>query len=151
MDGPALMRRAGIADADAVRDMTRAAYATWVPVIGREPLPMQVDYAKAVVAHRIDLLEQAGQLVALIEMVPQPDHLWLENVAVHPAHQGQGLGRRLMAHAMSVARDMALPDIRLLTNAAFAANLRFYDSLGFVVTARTPFKGGFTVYFARKL
>lgn len=146
-----MMRRAGLADADAVRDLTRAAYAPWGPLIGREPMPMRVDYARAVLDHRIDLLEEAGHLVALIEMVPHPDHLWLENLAVHPDHQGRGLGRHLMRHAEAVAAELGLTELRLLTNAAFAANLRLYDSLGFAVTARTPFMGGFTVYFARKL
>ena len=144
------MRRAGPADVAAVRELTRAAYARWVPVIGREPLPMQVDYARAVVDHRIDLLEEGG-LVAVIEMIPRQDHLWIENVAVHPSQQGRGLGSRLLAHAEAVAREMGLGEIRLLTNEAFAANLGFYRSLGFVETAREPFRGGFTIYFSRLL
>ena len=145
------MRRAVPGDAPAITALTRAAYGPWVPLIGREPMPMRVDYALAVVDHRIDLLEEDGVLVALVEMIVRADHLWLENVAVHPAHQGRGLGHRLMAHAEAVARELGLGEIRLLTNAAFAANLRFYDGLGFQVTARTPFMGGFTVYLARKL
>jgi len=37
-----------MADASAIRALTREAYAKWVPVIGREPKPMMADYAKAV-------------------------------------------------------------------------------------------------------
>ena len=66
-----IFRRATLADAVLVRDITRAAYAKWVPVIGREPKPMIADYDKAVTNHIIDLLEDAGQPIALIEVIPQ--------------------------------------------------------------------------------
>lgn len=144
-------RRGTPADAGAIAALTRAAYAPWVPVIGREPLPMTVDYAAAVQDHRIDLLHQDGVLVALIEMVPHPDHLWIENVAVSPDHQGRGLGRALIGHAETVARALGTPELRLLTNAAFAVNLRFYLAMGFAEERREPFRGGMTVYFRKRL
>jgi hypothetical protein len=34
------LRRAIAADAAAIRELTRQAYAKWVPIIGREPLPI---------------------------------------------------------------------------------------------------------------
>ncbi|RVC49448.1 GNAT family N-acetyltransferase, partial [Mesorhizobium sp. M00.F.Ca.ET.038.03.1.1] len=40
IDFPIRFRTAEAADAAAIRDIVRAAYAKWVPVIGREPLPM---------------------------------------------------------------------------------------------------------------
>ena len=43
-------------DASAVRELTRTAYAKWVPVIGREPKPMGADYDRAVRDHIVDLL-----------------------------------------------------------------------------------------------
>ena len=49
------LRPAEPADAAAIRDIVRAAYAGWVPVIGREPLPMRADYDKAVREHQFDL------------------------------------------------------------------------------------------------
>ena len=42
------IRRAGPSDALAVRELTRQAYAKWVPVIGREPTPMTADYERIV-------------------------------------------------------------------------------------------------------
>jgi GNAT superfamily N-acetyltransferase len=144
-------RRAGLADAAAIRSLTRAAYGPWVPLIGREPLPMVTDYDQAVASDLIDLLEQDTALLALIQMKVGADHLWLDNVAVHPDHQGRGLGHRLMAHAEATARDLGLPELRLLTNMAFAANLRFYEGLGFQETAREAFRGGVTVHYAKAL
>ena len=37
------LRQAVPADAPAIRELTRAAYAKWIPLIGREPKPMTAD------------------------------------------------------------------------------------------------------------
>ena len=151
-DGGALaLRRAGPADAAAVRTLTRAAYAKWVPVIGREPLPMTADYEHAVRAHRIDLLVAAGALAALIEMVPEQNVLLIENVAVAPAFQGQGLGRRLMAHAETVARELGLGRLRLYTNALFTENVALYRRLGYAIDREEPFRGGVVVHMSKAI
>lgn len=147
---PAL-RRAVPSDAPAVRALTRAAYAKWVPVIGREPMPMTVDYDARVRNHRIDLLHVENRLAALIEMVPGPDHLLIENVAVLPAFQGRGYGRRLLAHAETVAASLGLAEMRLYTNKLFAANVQLYCRLGYQVDREEPFKGSFTVYMSKPL
>jgi molybdopterin-guanine dinucleotide biosynthesis adapter protein len=144
------IRRAGKDDAAAVRQLTRVVYSKWVPVIGREPKPMQADYEKAVINHWIDLFEQNGELVSLIEMIPKSDHLHVENIAVSEAHQGQGLARKMLDHAASLAKASGLPELRLLTNKAFATNLALYERLGFENYAEIPFPGGgITVYFRK--
>ena len=97
--GDTQIRRAGRADAGAVRELTRSAYVKWVPVIGREPMPMVADYDRAVREHMIDLLFVGASLVALIETVNKADHLLIENVAVAPQFRGRGFGRLLLDHA----------------------------------------------------
>jgi GNAT superfamily N-acetyltransferase len=145
------LRRAGRSDAAAVRELTRAAYARWVPVIGREPLPMTVDYDARVREHRIDLLHVGDRLVALIEMIAETDHLLVENVAVLPAFQGRGYGRRLMAHAETVATSLGLGEMRLYTNKLFAGNVQLYLALGYQIDREEPFKESFTVYMSKSL
>src|ERR1700749_3174445 len=83
-------------DAARIRDLTRAAYAKWVALIGREPLPMQADYERAVAEHTIDLLIADGALAGVLETILRPDHLWIENVAVAPKRQSRGYGRLLL-------------------------------------------------------
>ncbi len=144
-------RRAGPADAAFVRDLTRAAYAKWVPVVGREPMPMQADYETAVREHRIDLLSLGGETLALIETMLRPDHLWIENIAVSPAAQRQGLGRRLLKRAEALAAEAGLAELRLLTNALFAGNVALYRSEGYAIEKKEPFeKGGVTVYMSKR-
>lgn len=143
-------RRATLADTALVTALTRAAYSPWIVVIGREPMPMLTDYVEAIAQHRIDILDQPNP-VALIEMIPHADHLWLENLAVHPDHHRQGIGHTLITHAEQVAQSLRMPELRLLTNAAFTANLAFYTKQGFTETHRAPFKAGVTAYFTKRL
>jgi GNAT superfamily N-acetyltransferase len=127
------LRQATAADVAAIRALTRAAYAKWVSLIGREPVPMTADYDAAILTHRFDLLERDGRLAALIETVDEGDQLLIENVAVAPAFQGQGLGRALLAHAERLAAELGRPRLRLFTNRRFAENIRLYQSVGYVI------------------
>jgi|SRR5579863_2519953 GNAT superfamily N-acetyltransferase len=147
----ALLRLAGPEDVEAVRALARSAYAKWIPVIGREPMPMVADYARAVREHRIDLFETEGKLAALIETIAFPDHLFIENVAVSPEAQGRGYGRLLMGHAEEVARALGLITLRLLTNKAFEANVQLYLKLGYRIDREEPFREGYTVYMSKEL
>lgn len=148
---PATMRQATLADADAILALTRAAYAKWVPVIGREPLPMTADYAAAARHHRIDLLEIGGDIAALIETIAAADHLLVENLAVAPHRQGQGIGRRLLGEADRLAEASGLYEVRLYTNALFASNVAFYLGQGYRVTSEDAFRGGTVVHLAKRL
>ena len=125
------LRRATPADAALVRALTRSAYAKWVPIVGREPRPMTADYDRAVAEHLIDLLESAGQTVALIEMAPADDHLLIVNIAVAPDRHGQGLGTRLLAHAETTARALGLKELRLYTNGVMTSNIAMYERHGY--------------------
>jgi GNAT superfamily N-acetyltransferase len=127
------MRQAGAGDAEAIRRVTREAYAKWVPVIGREPMPMGADYEEALERHRFDLMYAGGALVALIETVDEGDQLLIENVAVLPERQGQGLGSKLLAHAEALARSLGRTRLRLYTNKLMGENVRLYLRLGYRV------------------
>ncbi len=145
------LRRAQPADASAVRELTRAAYAKWVPVIGREPKPMTADYDLAVREHLIDLLYVDGQMAGLVEMIPQADHLLIENLAISPPCQGRRYGGRLMRHAEQVATSLGLPETRLYTNKLFAENVQFYCRRGYRVTHEEAFKAGIAVHMSKLL
>jgi GNAT superfamily N-acetyltransferase len=142
VDGSTSLRRGRAADAAAIRSLTRAAYAKWIPVVGREPKPMSADYDAAMLVHRFDLLHVDGELAALIETVDEGDRLLIENVAVAPGFQGRGLGRRLLAHAETVAADLGYRRIRLYTNQRFTENLQLYARLGYRVDSEDPIDGG---------
>lgn len=143
------IRRAGPADAADVRELARSAYAKWVPLIGREPVPMVADYERAVREHMIDLLFVGAGLVALIETVNKTDHLLIENLAVAPPFQGRGYGRLLLDHVERLAASLRLPELKLYTNQQFATNIEFYSRHGFAVDREEPFMGGFKVHMSK--
>lgn len=143
-------RRATSADADAVRELTRAAYAKWARLIGREPKPMVADYERAVREHIIDLCERDRELLGLVEMIPQPDHLLIENIAVRPDQQGTGLGDMLLRHAEAQARSLGAAETRLYTNALFADNLAFYAKRGYSEFRRETLAPGAVAVHMRK-
>ncbi len=150
--GPIAFRPARPDDADAIRALVRAAYAKWIPIIGREPRPMQADYAVAVREHDFDIaVTPDGEMVALIETMLRSDHLWIENIAVAPARQGQGLGMLLLGRAEARARAAGRNELRLLTNGRMDVNIALYRRLGFTRDREEPFGDGTVVYMSRRL
>jgi ribosomal protein S18 acetylase RimI-like enzyme len=146
------IRLAVPADAAAIRDLTRAAYAKWIPLIGREPLPMTVDYDRALRMHRFALLFADDRLAALVETVDEGDHWLIENLAVHPDFQGRGFGERMLTHAENEAAESAnIVEMRLYTNQLFAGNIRFYRARGYHIDREEPFKGGFLTHMSKRI
>jgi GNAT superfamily N-acetyltransferase len=150
MTEPLILRRAALSAASAVRELSKAAYAKWVPLIGREPMPMTANYERAVIEHVIDLYEEGGELLALIEMIPKRDHLLIESIAVRPDRQGKGLGDRLLCHAEGVALILGFAEVQLYTNASFISNLAFYGKRGYQEYRRGTMVPGSTMVFMRK-
>lgn len=143
------LRIAGRDDAAAIRDLTRAAYAKWVAVLGREPAPMTANYFEAVRKHRFDLLYDGEILTALIETVPQDGFLLIENVAVLPACQGYGHGKRLLALAEELAADAGLSGTRLYTNKLMASNIALYRSMGYRIEREEERSNGIKVHMVK--
>jgi N-acetylglutamate synthase-like GNAT family acetyltransferase len=148
-----LLRQAVLTDAVAITELTRAAYAGYIPLIGREPLPMRVDYDLALQSNVFWLLEQEQELVALLELKLEADHLLIVNVAVKPLFQGFGLGKRLLLLAESEARRLERFELQLYTNERFTKNIAIYQGLGFQETHRQkpPESDTDTVYMKKLL
>jgi GNAT superfamily N-acetyltransferase len=79
--------------------------------------------------------------VACMILAPRTDALYLGKLAVDPAHQGLGLGRAMVAHAIAQARALGLPAVELQTRIELTENHAFFARLGFVKRAETAHPG----------
>jgi GNAT superfamily N-acetyltransferase len=111
---------------------------------------MIADYETAIIEHVIDLYEWDGRLLGLVEMIPQPNYLLIENIAVHPTYQGKGLGNILLKHAEEHTASLGVRETRLYTNAKFAANLAFYTKRGYSEFCREAVAAGSVAVHMRK-
>jgi GNAT superfamily N-acetyltransferase len=145
------IRPARPADADAVAACVHLAYEKYVARIGRLPKPMLANYASAIAQHQVWVVDGEVGVAAVLELIPEDDHLLIENVAVDPARQGGGLGRRLMAFAEDEAGRQGFAALRLYTNAKFVENIASYERLGYVETGREPYKESAVVFMRKRL
>ena len=95
------------------------------------------------------VLEEGAVITAIIVLLPTANHLLLDNIAVSPARQGLGLGRRLLAFAETEALRRGYREIRLYTHQTTVENQRLYASIGYQETGRGT-EAGFDRVFMRK-
>src|SRR4051812_46253739 len=91
-----LVRRAGADDAAAVAACVCSAYLHYIERIGKQPGPMLEDYAAVIAQHQVHVALQDTTVVGAIVLKCTEEGFYLDNVAVRPSVQGQGVGRRLL-------------------------------------------------------
>jgi GNAT superfamily N-acetyltransferase len=147
-----MIRRARPEDRVAVEAVVSAAYAIYVERIGKPPAPMLEDYAARIDTGVVSVFEDAdGIVAAIIVLLPERDYLLLDNVAVHPDRQGQGLGRRMIAFAEAEARRLGRGKLRLYTHQKMTENIAFYERLGFTEIGRGREDGYDRVFMSKAL
>lgn len=145
------IRLAEMQDLTAIEALVRVAYAPYLPRIGREPAPMQDDYAARIGKGQVHVLEADGRVQGVLVLIPERDAMLLDNVAVRPEAQGRGFGRMLLEFAEDAARVAGFGAIRLYTNAAMAENIALYLRIGYRETHRGEEKGLRRVYMRKPL
>jgi GNAT superfamily N-acetyltransferase len=103
-----MIRRATEDDVARIAAIAHAAYIKYVPRIGREPPPMLADFAAEIAAGHVVVIEVARAVEGYLISWPKMEAYFIDNIAVDPAHQGLGLGRQLMEHAVREAKRQQL-------------------------------------------
>jgi GNAT superfamily N-acetyltransferase len=145
------IRPADAADLPDIERIVRDAYTKYIERIGKPPGPMLDDYAAHVRTHTAWVLERDGDGAGVIVLLPEDDHLLLDNVAVDPAHAGRGLGRALMDFAEAEARRRGYSELRLYTHQKMTENVAMYHHLGWEETGRGEQAGYARVFFRKPL
>lgn len=145
------IRKAEAGDVEPVRSCVVAAYSTYLSAMDQRPAPMLDDYEQLIEDGLVRVAEIDGVLRGAIVLWPRDDHLYVDNIAVHPDAQGTGVGGRLLTVADDECRSAGLSEIRLYTNEVMADNVRYYKRRGFVETHRATDNGYRRIYFSRQL
>jgi GNAT superfamily N-acetyltransferase len=146
-----MIRLASSADRATIEAIVRDAYSVYLDRMGKPPGPMLDDYAALIGDGAVSVDEEAGEVRAIIVLLPRADHMLLDNIAVRPDRQGTGLGRRLIAFAEAKARRHGFAEVRLYTHQTMTENIALYTHLGFVETGRGRENGYDRVFMTKRL
>ena len=127
------------------------AYEIYVQRIGKPPAPMVADFPAALSRDELELICADGKHVGFLVSQILEDHLFVENVAVHPDFQNRGIAKALFSYLERRAAQNELGAIELYTNEKMTENLGLYPRLGFVETERRSEAGFNRVYFRKQL
>jgi ribosomal protein S18 acetylase RimI-like enzyme len=148
MDQPRI-RAANAEDVPVVMEIVDQAYRHYIARMGMPPGPMLDDYVARVSEGAVWVLEEGAVIAAIIVLLPAPNYLLLDNIAVSSTRQGLGLGRRLLAFAEDEALRRGYREIRLYTHQTMLENQRLYTSIGYEETGRGS-EAGYNRVFMRK-
>lgn len=89
-------------------------------------------------AQGVFVWEEEGQVLGYITTRIDAESRigWIPNLAVRPQHQGRGLGRKLMEHALDYLHRQGMEAVKIETLAQNAIGSLFYPSMGFREVAR---------------
>lgn len=139
------------ADIPQITQIARLAYAPYVSPMGREPAPMVQDFAEAQRAGHLWVAQHNKTIAGYVVAYQNGTSFHLENVAVHPDFAGKGVGRKLINHVETLAKDAACKTVDLYTNIHMTENLTLYPRLGYREIDRRTENGFERVYFEKQL
>jgi len=81
---------------------------------------------------QIFMAETAGQVAGCVALQPMPPDCYeVAKMAVSPAAQGRGVGRRLLTAAIEWAREQGAVRLYLESNVRLGPALHLYEAVGF--------------------
>jgi GNAT superfamily N-acetyltransferase len=126
----------------------------WSHAASERGVLFQMRHARVLVARRgktivatLRLANKKPWAIDVAYFTPVKKAIYLTGMAVAPKLQRQGIGRRLMVHAIAEAKSWPADAIRLDAYDAAIGAGGFYASCGFRETARVVYKKNPLIYF----
>ena len=93
--------------------------------------------------HHLAVAVEAGRVVGMASGLhyvhpDKPTEFWVAEVGVSPTHQGQGIGKRLLASLFERARELGCAEAWVLTEEDNTVARRLYAGAGGRETAEPP-------------
>lgn len=100
-------------------------------MLGVEPLPLKADYRSVLAEKEVWVADTEGGLTAALVLERREDDLLIESIATDPGRQGRGVGRALLAAAISRGRELGYTTVRLYTGSPLTHLIDWYGRHGF--------------------
>jgi ribosomal protein S18 acetylase RimI-like enzyme len=145
------IRAAADADVPAIARIVHDSFAGFIPLIGRAPWPMFQDHIARVAQGAVWVATEDGAVAGVIVLQFNPDHLFIDTIAIAPPQQGRGHGRRLLAFGEAEARRRGYDETRMHMHLTMARGIAFYRNQGYTEYARSEVDGYHRVYMRKRL
>jgi ribosomal protein S18 acetylase RimI-like enzyme len=130
-----------------------------------EIYPSESVIARDIAAATLHVLRERTAIIGCLTLDEEFDPLWqvanwnphgvpataVHRLMIHPAHQGRGLAKRLMAFAESLARSRGARSVRLDAFTHNPVALALYDRLGYRRAGTATMRKGTFVCFEKLL
>lgn len=146
-----VIRPAKQSDVARIAACVSAAYSHYIPRMEKSPAPMLEDYEQVIQQRHVSVIEHQDKIIGVIVLAKTDEGFLLDNIAVHPRYQGQGIGRKLLEFAEEQARKQGFNTIYLCTNAVMTENQALYNKIGYCEYDRRNEKGYSRVYMRKAL
>ena len=145
------VRQGEASDLDAVTACMNAAFSPYIPRIGQRPAPLDTDFEPLLLDGSVWIAERDGRMVGAVVLVDAGETAEIRSLSVLPNCHRQGVGRTLLAHVETVARQRGHPRIRLYANAKLPELVVYYTGLGYAEVERRRDRGFDRVFLAKTL
>ncbi len=145
------IQRAGAGDVDAIGACVNDAYRHYIQRMGKVPGPMLDDYAGRVKNDHTYVIKSRDRVIGLLVLIEDEKGMLLDNIAVHPDVQGQGIGKRLMDFAEDLVVRSGYTRITLYTHVTMTESFALYKHLGYAVSERKTVDGYRRIYMEKTL
>jgi ribosomal protein S18 acetylase RimI-like enzyme len=145
------LRPARESDAAGLAALVDAAYGHYVERLGMPPGPMTEDYTVVIRDREVTVAESGEAIIGAIVLGAGEEGFTIENVAVHPTRQGEGIGRALLEFAEAEARAAGHDAVHLYTHEKMTENQDLYARIGYVEYERRAGDGFARVFMRKRL
>ena len=146
------IRKATIEDAGEIFLCCTRAFRDYIPLIGKTPGPMLMDYTEEIRYHSLFVAcekEKIAGFVLIKDANPDVNYAWLDVLAVNPSFQRKGIGRSLLQFCENYILEQGKTQCRLYTHVKYIDTQNVYLHYGYQIYDKVA-ESGYERYYMRK-
>lgn len=109
-------------------------FGPYTELLGRTPIALKIDFRPLIEKNEVYLFESSSEVVGMVVLSPQEDHLYLGNMAVPPQFQRKGYAKIILTYAEEIAKKKGLHEMRLFTTQEIPHLQEIYVKYGYEET-----------------